>query len=55
VWELCRYTLKATPFLALYADGNRERMPYEADAHRGSWGTTRWTASTRSRATRTSS
>jgi len=33
VWELCRYTLKATPFLALYADGNRERMPYEADAH----------------------
>jgi hypothetical protein len=25
--------LKATPFLALYADGNRERMPYEADAH----------------------
>jgi len=33
VWELCTYTLKATPFLALYADGNRERMPYEADAH----------------------
>ncbi|MBN2000242.1 alpha-L-rhamnosidase [candidate division KSB1 bacterium] len=33
VWELCKYTLKATPFLALYADGNRERMPYEADAY----------------------
>jgi hypothetical protein len=33
VWELCKHTLKATPFLALYADGNRERMPYEADAH----------------------
>jgi hypothetical protein len=33
VWELCAYTLKAAPFLALYADGNRERMPYEADAH----------------------
>jgi hypothetical protein len=33
VWELCRYTLKATPFLSLYADGNRERMPYEADAY----------------------
>ena len=33
VWELCRHTLKATPFLALYADGNRERMPYEADAY----------------------
>jgi len=33
VWELCRYTLKGTPFLGLYADGNRERMPYEADAY----------------------
>lgn len=33
IWDLCKYTLKATPFLALYADGNRERMPYEADAH----------------------
>jgi len=33
VWELCHYTLKATPFLGLYADGNRERMPYEADAY----------------------
>ncbi len=33
VWELCKYTMKATPFLALYADGNRERMPYEADAY----------------------
>jgi alpha-L-rhamnosidase len=32
VWNLCKHTLKATPFLALYADGNRERMPYEADA-----------------------
>ncbi len=33
VWDLCKHTLEATPFLALYADGNRERMPYEADAH----------------------
>ncbi|MCF8379025.1 MAG: alpha-L-rhamnosidase [Bacteroidales bacterium] len=33
VWELCKYTLKATPFLGVYADGNRERMPYEADAY----------------------
>jgi hypothetical protein len=33
VWELCKYTMKMTPFLALYADGNRERMPYEADAY----------------------
>ncbi len=32
VWGLCKHTLKATPFLALYSDGNRERMPYEADA-----------------------
>jgi alpha-L-rhamnosidase len=33
VWDLCRYTLKATPFLGVYCDGNRERMPYEADAY----------------------
>lgn len=33
VWNLCRYTQKATPFLGVYADGNRERMPYEADAY----------------------
>jgi hypothetical protein len=30
---LSKYTLKATPFLGVYADGNRERMPYEADAY----------------------
>jgi hypothetical protein len=33
VWSLCRYTQKAAPFLGIYADGNRERMPYEADAY----------------------
>ncbi len=33
VWDMCKYTLKATPFLGVYADGNRERMPYEADAY----------------------
>ena len=33
VWNLCKYTQKATPFLGVYADGNRERMPYEADAY----------------------
>ncbi|MCB0686841.1 MAG: hypothetical protein KDC53_09955, partial [Saprospiraceae bacterium] len=33
IWDLCKYTLKATPFLGVYADGNRERMPYEADAY----------------------
>lgn len=33
VLDLSKYTLRATPFLGLYADGNRERMPYEADAY----------------------
>jgi hypothetical protein len=33
VWDISKYTLKATPFLGVYADGNRERMPYEADAY----------------------
>ena len=33
VWDLCKYTQKATPFLGVYCDGNRERMPYEADAY----------------------
>jgi alpha-L-rhamnosidase len=33
VWDLCKYTLKATPFLGIYSDGTRERMPYEADAY----------------------
>lgn len=32
VWELCKYTMKATPFMGIYTDGVRERMPYEADA-----------------------
>jgi hypothetical protein len=33
VWNLCKYTLKATTFLGNYADGNRERMMYEADCY----------------------
>lgn len=33
VWELCRHSMKATSFLGLYVDGNRERIPYEADAY----------------------
>ena len=34
VWDSMQvYTQKATPFLGVYADGNRERMPYEADAN----------------------
>ncbi len=32
IWELCRYSIKATSFCGLYIDGDRERIPYEADA-----------------------
>ena len=32
IWELCKYSIKATSFLGLYIDGDRERIPYEADA-----------------------
>ena len=32
VWELCRYTIEATSFCGTYVDGDRERIPYEADA-----------------------
>ena len=33
VWELCKYSIKATTFTGLYVDGDRERKPYEADAY----------------------
>ncbi len=33
VWELCRYTIRATTFAGFYVDGDRERIPYEADAY----------------------
>lgn len=33
VWELCKYTMKASSFSGLYLDGDRERIPYEADAY----------------------
>ena len=33
VWDLCKYSIKATSFLGVYVDGNRERIPYEADAY----------------------
>ena len=33
VWELCQYTMKATSFCGYYVDGDRERIPYEADAY----------------------
>ena len=32
VWDLCKYSIKATSFLGIYVDGDRERIPYEADA-----------------------
>jgi len=32
VWELSKYSVKATSFLGVYVDGDRERIPYEADA-----------------------
>lgn len=32
VWDLCRYSIKATTFAGVYVDGDRERIPYEADA-----------------------
>ena len=32
VWELCKYSMKATSFCGYYVDGDRERIPYEADA-----------------------
>lgn len=33
VWELCKYSQKATSFAGYYVDGDRERIPYEADAY----------------------
>ncbi|MGM9759442.1 MAG: alpha-L-rhamnosidase C-terminal domain-containing protein [Parabacteroides sp.] len=32
IWELCKYSIRATSFAGLYVDGDRERIPYEADA-----------------------
>lgn len=33
VWEMCKYSNKATSFTGVYVDGDRERIPYEADAY----------------------
>ncbi|MDO8905075.1 alpha-L-rhamnosidase C-terminal domain-containing protein [Hydrogenophaga sp.] len=33
VWDLSRHTALATTFLGIYVDGDRERLPYEGDAH----------------------
>lgn len=33
VWALCKHTMKATTAFGVYIDGERERIPYEADAY----------------------
>lgn len=33
VWDICKYTIKATTFCGIYVDGDRERIPYEGDAY----------------------
>lgn len=33
VWKLCKYSVKALSFAGIYMDGDRERIPYEVDAH----------------------
>jgi hypothetical protein len=33
IWELCRYSIKATTFAGVFVDGDRERISYEADAY----------------------
>ncbi|HLP74017.1 MAG TPA: hypothetical protein VK155_14020, partial [Bacteroidales bacterium] len=33
IWDICKYSMKATSFTGLYIDGDRERIPYEADAY----------------------
>ena len=32
IWDLSKHTIKATSFTGFYVDGDRERIPYEADA-----------------------
>lgn len=33
LWEFCRYSIRATSVFDCYVDGERERLPYEADAY----------------------
>ncbi|MDU0352623.1 trehalase family glycosidase [Paraglaciecola aquimarina] len=33
IWNLSKYSMKATSFAGIYVDGDRERIPYEADAY----------------------
>lgn len=38
VWDLCKYSIKATSFSGIFVDGDRERIAYEADAIIGQLG-----------------
>lgn len=38
VWDMCKYSIKATSFSGIYVDGDRERIAYEADALIGQLG-----------------
>lgn len=33
IWDLCKYTMQATTAFGVYIDGERERIPYEADTY----------------------
>ena len=33
IWDICKYSMKATTATGFYIDGDRERIPYEADAY----------------------
>jgi hypothetical protein len=33
IWDICKYSIRATSFAGIYIDGDRERIPYEADAY----------------------
>lgn len=33
IWDMCKHTIKSTSFTGYYVDGDRERIPYEADAY----------------------
>lgn len=33
IYDFCKYSIKATSFAGVYVDGDRERIPYEADAY----------------------
>jgi len=33
IYSFCKYSVKATTFAGVYVDGDRERIPYEADAY----------------------